>query len=208
MALAVAVTLLASCTAPPTTRWDSGKEAPAESPGGVKIPAADWQPCTDVAEDALGQPPPPNVAYHCATVKVPQDWSDPDSGETLDVRLIRARSERLRPGDHIGSLVINPGGPGGSGIDTAVYLSLTLPMEVVREFDIVGFDPRGVGHSSPVECFSDEDKDRMYAAEPDPKSEKDFDEIVELSEGMVDDCEKKYGEDLKYFSTEQTARDM
>src|SRR5690606_29769101 len=89
-----------------------------------------------------------------------------------------------------------------------VYLSFTLPTRVLRSFDIVGFDPRGVGRSSPVECLSNADKDRMIGAEPDPKTQQEFDAILEDNREMVETCERKYGEDLKFFSTEQTARDM
>ncbi|MGH3648813.1 MAG: alpha/beta hydrolase, partial [Micromonosporaceae bacterium] len=177
------------------------------APGAPGIPAAAWAPCEDVAEEAMGGSAPASVSFDCATVKVPLDWGNPDDGETLDIALIRARAKRQRD-ERTGSLVINPGGPGGSGIDTAVYLSQTLPIEVIKEFDIVGFDPRGVGRSSPVECFSDQDKDAMLGAEPDPVSPQAYNEIVKLTDEMVADCEKKYGETLKFFSTEQAARDI
>jgi pimeloyl-ACP methyl ester carboxylesterase len=199
--------LLAGCAGTPSARW---RDAPAEQSGSrdAAVPAADWEPCPEVAGEILGEQPPDKVRYDCATIKVPRDWANPTGGETLDIALLRARSQRLRPGKHVGSLVINPGGPGGSGIDTAVYLSLTLPFKMLRNFDIVGFDPRGVGRSSPVECFSNPDTDAMIAADPDPVNQREFDEVVELTEEMTDDCQDKYGEDLKYFSTEQTARDI
>ncbi len=206
--LVTAGALLAGCTVGPSAHWQDPPGGTGTQPGGAKIPAADWRPCTDVAEKAIGQRPPSNVSYDCATVKVPQDWAHSDDGKTFDVKMLRARSERFDPNDNKGSLVINPGGPGGSGIQTAVYLSLTLPLQVVREFDIVGFDPRGVGESSPVECFSDSDKDALTAADPDPATDKQFDGVVDLTKKMVNDCTEKYGESLGYFSTEQTARDM
>jgi pimeloyl-ACP methyl ester carboxylesterase len=198
--------LLAGCVGTPAARWRDTPDEQAGRPG-VDVAPANWRPCPEVAEETLGEGAPDNVRYHCANLTVPKDWAEPD-GETLDIALLRARYQRLRPGQHVGSLVINPGGPGGSGIDTAVYLSLSLPFEVLRQFDIVGFDPRGVGRSSPVECFSNADTDAMIAAEPDPVSEREFDRVVDLTREMVGDCQNRYGEDLKYFSTEQTARDI
>ncbi|MGH3716104.1 MAG: alpha/beta hydrolase [Micromonosporaceae bacterium] len=206
IAAVAASALLAGCSGP-TARWNDGPPSDGGAQPPVGIPAAEWEDCEDVAADALGDTPPGSIRYECATVKVPQDWNNPDDGETLDIALLRARAKR-QGRDRIGSLVINPGGPGGSGIDTAVYLSLSLPVEVIGEFDIVGFDPRGVGRSSPVECFSDEDKDAMLGAEPDPATDQAYQEIVDLTDEMVADCEKKYGDTLKYFSTEQTVRDM
>ncbi|MGH3663171.1 MAG: alpha/beta hydrolase [Micromonosporaceae bacterium] len=194
------VTALAGCTSPGIS-WQWGSEE-------AKAGEAEWKPCPEVAAEIAGGAAPQNVTYDCATVKVPRDWGNPDDGETLDVSLLRAHSDFQRDDERIGSLVVNPGGPGGSGVDTAVYMSRSTPIEVLRRFDIVGFDPRGVERSSPVECYSDADKDKVYASEPDPVSKAEFDELAEFSRDMVADCERKYGDTLKYFSTEQTARDM
>ncbi|MGH3737967.1 MAG: alpha/beta hydrolase [Micromonosporaceae bacterium] len=204
-AVAVAA-LLAGCTATPTARWKDSPGGGSSEPGAPGIPAAEWEDCEEVAEEVLDGSAPRRISFECATVEVPLDWSDPDNGETLDIALLRARSKRQR--DRKGSLVINPGGPGGSGINTAVYLAETLPVQVMKGFDLVGFDPRGVGRSSPVECWDDEDKDTMLGAEPDPVSPQAYDEIVTLTDEMVADCEQKYGDTLKFFSTEQTARDI
>ena len=196
--------LLAGCSAP-GLRWNPGQPGATGGPGAV---TADWKACEETAEEALGQSPPGGMQFDCASIPVPRDWNDPDSGEPFRVAMLRARSASQDPDQRIGSLVINPGGPGGSGVDTAVYLAYTLPQEILERFDIVGFDPRGVERSTPVECFSDADKDEMIGIEPDPKSQQDFDEVVDFAEEVVDGCEQKYGDDLKYFSTEQTARDM
>jgi pimeloyl-ACP methyl ester carboxylesterase len=83
-----------------------------------------------------------------------------------------------------------------------------LPNDIVWRFDIVGFDPRGVGKSNPVECFSDTDLDANFGADPDPVSQADFDAMVALARKLAQSCGDKYGDTLQYFSTEQTARDM
>ncbi len=140
-----------------------------------------------------------------------RDWADTTSGETYDIALIRVRSERQQ--NRIGSLLLNPGGPGGSGVDLAVYLSFGqalggLPTEITDRFDIVGFDPRGVSRSSPVKCISSTDQDASFAADPDPAGQAEFDQLAALNKKIADGCAQKYGDRLSTFSTEQAARDL
>jgi pimeloyl-ACP methyl ester carboxylesterase len=178
--------------------------------GGADGPAVEatddgvWHGCSSEARKLLGSVPS-GFLFHCTTVKVPRDWAKPD-GPTMDISAIRVRSTSQR--DRIGSLLVNPGGPGGSGVDLAVYLSRGLPLEVLRRFDLIGFDPRGVGRSEPIECITDEDLDATFGAEPDPVSQEQFDEIVALNKKVDDGCGTKYGADLPLFSTEQAARDI
>ncbi|GAA1040754.1 alpha/beta hydrolase [Virgisporangium ochraceum] len=192
--------MLAGCVSPPT-RWAapmSGDPAPSGSASAGVTPPT-WGPCE-------GYRDVPNVTLECGVMKVPQDWNAPVQGKTFDIALLRARSSRQS--QRIGSLVVNPGGPGGSGVDLAYYLSQGLPNEIVWKFDIVGFDPRGVGKSSPVECFSDEDLDTNFGFDPDPVSDAAFNELVALTRRMAQSCGDKYGDQLPLFSTEQAARDM
>ncbi|HEU4423928.1 MAG TPA: alpha/beta hydrolase [Pilimelia sp.] len=196
--------------------------------------AGQWRDCPEVAKQLVGRGAP-DMTYQCATVSVPRDWAAPRAagpagasagstgpaagstgqaaaaGKTFDIALLRARSTRQR--DRIGSLILNPGGPGGSGIDTAIYLSFGpkfggIPEEVSRRFDIVGFDPRGVGRSSPIKCISDGDLDATFGFEPDPVDKAEFDELVALNRRIGAGCAAKYGADLPLYSTEQAARDM
>jgi pimeloyl-ACP methyl ester carboxylesterase len=188
-------------------------------PGATGAAAASWRPCDNVAEDLVGQVAArAKVKYECATVKVPQDWTTAGtspgtapSGPTFDISVIRARSENQ--GDRIGSLLVNPGGPGGSGVDLAVYLSLGrafggLPSDVLSRFDLVGFDPRGVSRSSPIKCISDADLDASFGYEPDPVDQADFDGLVALTRRIGQACGAKYSDTLRLYSTEQAARDM
>jgi pimeloyl-ACP methyl ester carboxylesterase len=215
----------------------TGDELSSTPPEPTGAPAAwdaqvTWEPCPDLPREALQQAMPAGVlpgiildlitgvavsvltagrTYECGTLPVPQDWADPDSGETFDISLVRVRSDDSE--SRIGSLIVNPGGPGASGVDAAVYLSLPtlvggMPDEVIERFDIVGFDPRGVGRSSPIECFTDADLDLMFGGEPDPVDQAAFDDAVADSQRRTQACGEQYGESLGYFSTRQTAHDM
>ena len=146
------------------------------------------------------------MTYDCATISVPQDWAQPSGSKKQHIALIRVRSSRQA--SRIGSLVVNPGGPGGSGVELAVYLSQALPADILVRFDIVGFDPRGVGRSDPVKCFADADLDASFGYDPDPQSQADFDAYVALNKKMATGCQAKYGDTLRLFSTEQAARDV
>ncbi len=164
-----------------------------------------WEDCTDNVERAVGGELDRPLTFECGTTRVPKDYDNPTDG-TYELFLLRGVSAEQT--DRIASLLVNPGGPGGSGVDTAIGLSLNLPMEVLARFDIVGFDPRGVNLSSPVECLTDSFKDEINAAEPTPRTAEEIDDALDLSEEVGDGCEDKYGEELGNFNTTYTARDM
>jgi pimeloyl-ACP methyl ester carboxylesterase len=203
---------VAGCTVP-TFAPNGAGEAPAAgssdataAPGGT----ADWRSCPDVPQDLVGRTAP-GMTYDCAKVAVPRDWAKPNSGETYGIQMIRIRSKTQK--NRIGSLLVNPGGPGASGIEYSVYTSFGqmlggLPTEITDRFDIIGFDPRGIGESDPIRCISRADQDAAFATRPDPVSLADFDALVALNQRIADGCASKYGAQLPLFSTEQAARDM
>ncbi len=168
-------------------------------------PEPGWTNCNSDARTVLGRVPS-GFSFQCRKVQVPQDWNNRDNGKTFEISVIRARATDQR--DRIGSLLVNPGGPGGSGFDLAVYLTQGLPAEITRRFDIVGFDPRGVSRSTPIECYNSADLDASFGADPDPVSQQAFDDIAALTKRMVDGCAAKYGDRLPLYSTEQAAHDM
>ena len=214
VALLPVLVLAAGCTLPSFA--PEGSDAPAR-PEATTVPgpsasgsAIRWKACPEVPEKLVGRAAA-GMTYECATVTVPRDWAAPAGGETYGIDLIRARSDRQK--NRIGSLLLNPGGPGGSGIDVAVYLSFGeklggLPTAVTDRFDIVGFDPRGVGESDAVKCISAKDQDASFAADPDPASQAAFDAITALNKRVAETCAQKYGAQLRTFSTEQAARDL
>src|SRR3954452_9654807 len=146
-----------------------------------------------------------NLAFECGRTEVPISYDEPE-GATLPLFLVRVKLAGQT--DRIGSLVINPGGPGGSGADAAIGLALTMPEDVLRRFDLVGFDPRGVGLSTPIQCIPSELKDRLVAAEPRPTSDTQLDDAFALADEVGKDCAQKYGDALASFDTVDTARDM
>ncbi|MEV7616417.1 alpha/beta hydrolase [Streptomyces sp. NPDC089799] len=179
-----------------------------ESTGGTGSPQAapqklDWKTCPPPTT-AQGGGETPSKEWQCATLKVPRDYADP-GGEQIELALIRSpakdKSKRL------GSLVYNFGGPGGSGVTTLPgaaqdYAALN------QRYDLVSFDPRGVGASEPVICESNQQLDKYYAQDSTPSTpaqEKDF---VDGLQAYTKACEKNSGALLPYVGTTNAARDM
>jgi len=149
------------------------------------------------------------VSHACGELVVPRDWARPDDGRTFTLRLLRVRSSEQH--DRIGSLLINPGGPGGSGIDIAAGVSSGQSFaseELLERFDVIGLDLRGTGRSEPITCITDAQLDRESALVADPIERVDVDARLALQKEIAADCAKTYGEDLKLFSTRQIARDL
>jgi pimeloyl-ACP methyl ester carboxylesterase len=206
LAAVLAAAALASCSVPPVEgTFTDGPAATPTGPAPAATGPARWQPCDDTAEEITGGRQNSGFRFSCATVRVPQDWAHPGRG-TFDLALMRARStDQAR---RTGSLLVNPGGPGASGIELAAYLSYAVPADVARRFDLVGFDPRGVGRSTEVACVPDRTKDQLAAADPDPVTDTAFRGLVELWRPAAAACGRRYGSTLGLFSTEQTARDL
>ena len=121
---------------------DAGAQVQAPSVGAATAKPLSWSPCY-----------PREGNFQCADLTVPLDHSQPD-GPTIDVAVIRQRAtDRAH---RIGSLVLNPGGPGGSGVDFVRFAGPFLFTDEVRaRFDLVGFDPRGINRSRQLRCFQD-----------------------------------------------------
>ncbi|MGI5376563.1 alpha/beta hydrolase [Streptomyces sp. CA-251387] len=141
------------------------------------------------------------AAFQCATIKVPLNYSRPD-GKKIDLAISRLRTSV--PSERRGVLLLNPGGPGGTGVDLPQLLASELPKSVKRTYDLVGFDPRGVGQSSPVGCG-------MTAGEANwerPYKPETFAKDVKWARTVADKCYAKQGDKLRHITTRNTARDM
>ena len=141
----------------------------------------------------------------CAEIEVPLDYEDP-SGESIELSVLRVPA--TEPDARVGSLLVNPGGPGGSGVDYASRAELFFGDRLRAAFDIVGFDPRGVGASTPVDCVSDAELDEQVASDPDPESTEEAEEVLQHVEEMGQGCLRVSGELARHMSTEEAARDM
>ncbi len=141
----------------------------------------------------------------CAQLEVPLDYADPD-GETITLEVLRVRArDRDR---RVGSLVVNPGGPGGSGVDYASNAAAYFGPELLRAFDVVGFDPRGVGRSTPLDCLPDAQLDVLVAADPDPDTAAEVARSDRLVRRLGQGCLERSGALAEHMSTAEAARDI
>jgi pimeloyl-ACP methyl ester carboxylesterase len=163
----------------------------AAAPAAARPEAAlDWRPCAD---DATAQ---------CGSVRVPIDWTDPYS-PTAEIAL--ARRPATDQAHRIGTLIVNPGGPGGSGVDLALGAGAFFSPALRAGFDIVGFDPRGVSRSSPVVCSS-----ALVDAAPEPLigSEQQYDATVAYNRKLAADCRARTGPMFDHVDTLSVVRDV
>jgi pimeloyl-ACP methyl ester carboxylesterase len=139
----------------------------------------------------------------CATLAVPLDDTVADSA-TIDVALLRVPARD--PERRIGSLLVNPGGPGAPGRDFAAGLAGSLPDVLQDRFDIVGFDPRGTGKTIPVECT--DELDPLYATDWDPDTADERTTLEDANRAFVESCVRLSGDRLQFVSSQRTVRDM
>lgn len=140
----------------------------------------------------------------CTAVTVPVDWADPD-GETLDLAVVRRRTD----GDAVGALFMNPGGPGASGVEyVGDYGDLVTTRDLRDAYDLVGFDPRGVGASEPIDCLDDAQLDAFLAAEVDPTTPEGLAAMRADAEELGRACAADAGELLGHVDTVSAARDL
>jgi pimeloyl-ACP methyl ester carboxylesterase len=143
--------------------------------------------------------------FECAKLTVPLDYARPASG-TIDVGVIRLKASKQSK--RIGSLLLNPGGPGGSGVEFARQARSLLPQEIRDRFDVVSFDPRGVGETAPIDCVDDAELDHLLAIDPSPDSPAEEKELFDASRDEALACQRKSGRLLPHVGTVDTAKDM
>jgi pimeloyl-ACP methyl ester carboxylesterase len=147
--------------------------------------------------------------FECAELTVPVDYADP-GGATFEILLLKDPADE--PGERIGSLVVNPGGPGAPGTSYAERASEVFRAPLTEAFDIVGFDPRGTGESSPVDCLTDAEMDAFLAADPVPDDEDEAAASLALLDDLWAGCvaNSEGGADgiIGHVTTIEAARDM
>ena len=143
--------------------------------------------------------------FECATLDVPLDYDEPD-GDTVELALLKAPA--LDPASRVGSLVVNPGGPGGSGVEYAAQSKLVFRDPLLDRFDIVGLDPRGTGASDPVDCLTDDELDAYLAFDPAPDTAREEAEAADWVERLGAGCAERSGRLAAHVTTVEAARDL
>lgn len=142
--------------------------------------------------------------FECAHLLVPIDYTNFEIG-SFKIALLRYKAQDKQK--RIGSLVLNPGGPGGSGIDYALSAPYLFDAEILDSYDIVGFDPRGVGKSAAIRCLNDAETDENYAEDSKPDNEEEFVAQMQSAKDFAAKCTER-NKFLTHFSSAETARDM
>lgn len=139
----------------------------------------------------------------CADLLVPLDYGEPDQGD-LEIAVARYPAT----GDRQGALVFNPGGPGGSGTEFAQYANTTVSPDILRAYDFVGFDPRGVGDSDPIDCLTNQDTDEVLAAAADPQTDAEIEQYINDAEKIAAGCQQRSPDLLGYVDSASVVNDM
>lgn len=186
------VAILAGCAlGPAEVSGSRAPSAPVQNPPAPELASfygqeLTWQPCDGV---------------ECATLRVPVDYEAP-AGPTLDIAVLRTPAVRSTQG----VLVVNPGGPGASGWEYARAARAIVTDRVREAYDIVGFDPRGVGRSAPVDCVEDADLDRLIAMDATPDTPGEVRDLERAA--AIQPCSAPVDGLVDHLSTADTARDL
>jgi pimeloyl-ACP methyl ester carboxylesterase len=169
--------------------------ASAASPG----PALTWGACPPPVAGAVRDP-----RLECATLRVPMDYRRP-RGRTIDIAVSRIRT--ATPGLRRGVLLSNPGGPGVSDLDVPSDMAQSFPAELLTRYDLIGFDPRGIGSSTPISCGLGPDVPADLSL-PYPAPDGSIARNVAYARTTAAGCAAHTGDLLPYITTANTARDM
>ncbi len=168
-----------------------------------------WKACPapDAAQGSGTSPSPlpDDGEWQCATMKAPLDWSDP-KGDTIGLELIRVRTTGAA-NERIGSLIFNFGGPGGSGV-TSLPAFAEGYEKLRTRYDLVSFDPRGVGRSDPVLCENDQQLDAYFQQDATPDDAAESTQLVDNTKEFNNACEDNSEKILPHVRTTDAARDL
>ncbi|MCN9239986.1 alpha/beta hydrolase [Streptomyces sp. RY43-2] len=208
-AAALLPALVAGCARGPVPEGQVGPVQPGPVQGGLSGQKLAWENCPPPSEAEGGgsapAPLPDGTRWQCATMKAPLNWNDPSNG-TIDIALIRAKAGGA-PSQRIGSLVFNFGGPGGSGVSSLPAFAPDYATLRTR-YDLVSFDPRGVGRSAGVKCKTDQQLDKFFQQDATPTTPAEQRTFLNNIKQFNSGCEQHSGRLLPYLRTTDTARDM
>jgi pimeloyl-ACP methyl ester carboxylesterase len=180
----------ADVTAPPSGA-PSQAPGPSRTPGPIAVAPARWSDCGN--------------GFQCADIRVPKDYAAPSDGY-FNVAILKLPA--TDPKSRIGSLVVNPGGPGASGVEFVRdgAAAEVFPAALRKHFDIVGFDPRGVNTSTAVRCI--DNLDGRAEIDPSPDTAAELKALVADARAYAAACAKRNQATLAYLSTDAVARDL
>lgn len=212
---AFALASLAVLAATTVTACDPGADTADAKPS---VPAAlseqklHWTACPAPAGSQGGGDRPENLpdgtAWQCSTMKVPLDYARPD-GRTINLALIRAKASRDSVAhERLGSLVFNFGGPGGSGVSTLPLLAADDYAKLHKRYDLVSFDPRGVGESAGVKCLDTKAMDAWLDTDITPDDAAEEQAYVRGVRAYARSCAHNSGAVLDHVGTQEAARDL
>ncbi|MHC3455342.1 MULTISPECIES: alpha/beta hydrolase [Streptomyces] len=213
---AIGLASLAVLAAATLTACDPGADTDADAaipevPAALSEQKLDWAACpAPSAAQGGGEKPedlPDGTKWQCATMKAPLDYAKPD-GRTIDLALIRARAAKDSGEERLGSLVFNFGGPGGAGVPTLPLMAGEDYLELHKRYDLVSFDPRGVGDSAGVKCLDDKAMDAWLAQDSTPDDAAEEKALTAGVSAYARACESNSGAVLKHVGTQEAARDL
>ncbi len=214
-ALALVVAAAGCTSARPKPKPTNTKTTPAtatlhptSSSGAPTVKPISFVNCTKQIQPSLAKADQNRVArltFSCGRLDVPLDYRHP-TGASTQIYVVRVHDNSQV--HKTGSLIVNPGGPGASGVGLAIDLSTQVSDNLLQHFDLVGFDPRGVFLSTGLNCVSDSQKDALAGLHPDVRTTAGYNQATAVYSGIARSCSVKYGSALQYYNTTAAARDM
>lgn len=200
LAVALVVPLLATGTATAAPAQPVDPPTPSIPQRYLDQPVQ-WSTCAFDARIKELYPQAPTT--NCATVSVPMDWANPDAHPDIKVAI----SYSLATGTSRGLMMTNPGGPGGAGLTLSAALAVEKP-QLFSDYDLVGFDPRGFGQSTPLQCLTTTEKLNALPVTPDYKERTRLTHRVEVAEAKLYAEACSATEFGQFVSSQQTVYDM
>ncbi|GHH85370.1 proteinase [Streptomyces sulfonofaciens] len=198
--LAAGGLLVSGCSSGRSTAQEAAVEAV------VALPEATPRALAPYYGQRLGWRACSTPGFQCATMKAPLDYAEPGAG---DIKLAVARKKATGPGKRLGSLLVNPGGPGGSAIGyLQSYAALGYPADVRARYDMVAVDPRGVADSEPVTCLDGKQMDTYTQTDTTPDDSRERAKLVSAYKTFAAGCRRHSAAVLPHVSTVEAARDM
>ena len=193
IAIAAALALTVSSCSNSTSSSDK-LENPLNTTTNFVVNPIEWKPCDGST----------NTEVECGNIEVPFDYADPEQGSFV---LFVKKHNAANPVERIGSMMVNPGGPGFGGSSLADDAQYYFSQDLIDRFDIIAWDPRGTGESTPaVDCV--DTFDEYFGLDSPPETPEEKQALIDASQAFNDKCDENSGTILRYISTKASAQDI